>query len=185
MMNLETRQLLTVALASSLATAAGITVYNTWSKQRKRQLLNEDIRRSLLSSIEQTPGPVPEPRPRQIHGQPRQSSRSTEYDETLIREQLARNYAFFGEEAMSKVRSASVVVVGCGGVGASRFTIIYSITDCMPRKLGCCDARSLVCPTALSTVSIAEHGAAGCRKSDSLTLTKLLYLLSTVMQQLD
>lgn len=36
----------------------------------------------------------------------------------LVREQLARNYAFFGEEGMASIRGASVVVVGCGGVGS-------------------------------------------------------------------
>lgn len=40
------------------------------------------------------------------------------FDEGLIREQLARNYAFFGEEGMAKIRSATVVIVGCGGVGS-------------------------------------------------------------------
>jgi tRNA threonylcarbamoyladenosine dehydratase len=40
------------------------------------------------------------------------------YDEELVREQLARNYAFFGEEGMRKLRGASVVIVGCGGVGS-------------------------------------------------------------------
>jgi hypothetical protein len=41
-----------------------------------------------------------------------------EHNEDLIREQLARNYAFFGEEGMRKVRRGSVVIVGCGGVGS-------------------------------------------------------------------
>ena len=40
------------------------------------------------------------------------------YDEGLIREQLARNYAFFGEEAMHRIRGGQVVIVGCGGVGS-------------------------------------------------------------------
>ncbi|KIM28523.1 hypothetical protein M408DRAFT_47445, partial [Serendipita vermifera MAFF 305830] len=40
------------------------------------------------------------------------------FDEALIREQLARNYAFFGEEGMSKIRNATIVIVGCGGVGS-------------------------------------------------------------------
>ncbi|KAF8199424.1 hypothetical protein K438DRAFT_1583404, partial [Mycena galopus ATCC 62051] len=39
------------------------------------------------------------------------------YDETLIREQLARNYAVFGDDAMQKIWRARVVV-GCGGVGS-------------------------------------------------------------------
>jgi hypothetical protein len=41
-----------------------------------------------------------------------------EFDEGLIREQLARNYVFFGEEGMSRIRNSTVVVVGCGGVGS-------------------------------------------------------------------
>jgi tRNA threonylcarbamoyladenosine dehydratase len=41
-----------------------------------------------------------------------------EYTEQLVREQLARNYAFLGEEGVARVRRASVVVVGCGGVGS-------------------------------------------------------------------
>ncbi|RKO85210.1 hypothetical protein BDK51DRAFT_5224, partial [Blyttiomyces helicus] len=39
------------------------------------------------------------------------------FDEDLVREQLARNYAFLGEEGVKKVRGAFVVVVGLGGVG--------------------------------------------------------------------
>ncbi|EDR10387.1 uncharacterized protein LACBIDRAFT_152374, partial [Laccaria bicolor S238N-H82] len=41
-----------------------------------------------------------------------------DYDEDLIREQLARNYAFFGEKGMERIREGRVVVVGCGGVGS-------------------------------------------------------------------
>ena len=35
-----------------------------------------------------------------------------------MREQLARNYAFLGEESVARVRRASVVIIGCGGVGS-------------------------------------------------------------------
>jgi tRNA A37 threonylcarbamoyladenosine dehydratase len=41
-----------------------------------------------------------------------------DYDEELIREQLARNYAFFGEEGMERIRKGRVVIVGAGGVGS-------------------------------------------------------------------
>ena len=41
-----------------------------------------------------------------------------EYEEELIREQLARCYAVFKEEGMERIRKAKVVVVGCGGVGS-------------------------------------------------------------------
>ncbi|KAL7663595.1 THIF-type NAD/FAD binding fold domain-containing protein [[Candida] zeylanoides] len=45
-------------------------------------------------------------------------TRPTRYSEELIREQLARNYAFLTEEGMAKVRQQDVVVVGAGGVGS-------------------------------------------------------------------
>lgn len=38
--------------------------------------------------------------------------------EKLMREQLVRNYQYFGEEGQEKIRKAFVVVVGCGGVGS-------------------------------------------------------------------
>jgi len=37
------------------------------------------------------------------------------YDDGLFREQLARNYAFLGEEGMENVKNQYVVVVGAGG----------------------------------------------------------------------
>ncbi|KAJ2553505.1 hypothetical protein EV175_002917, partial [Coemansia sp. RSA 1933] len=42
----------------------------------------------------------------------------TPNEEALIREQLARHYAFFGEKGMAQVRDSFVVVVGAGGVGS-------------------------------------------------------------------
>lgn len=38
-------------------------------------------------------------------------------EEELIREQLKRNYEFFGNEGMIKILDSFVVVVGIGGVG--------------------------------------------------------------------
>lgn len=40
------------------------------------------------------------------------------HSEELIREQLARNYAFLTEEGMTQVRNQRIVVVGAGGVGS-------------------------------------------------------------------
>lgn len=40
------------------------------------------------------------------------------YDESLIREQLSRNYSFLGDEAMNSLRHSFVIVVGAGGVGS-------------------------------------------------------------------
>ncbi|KAK9472087.1 uncharacterized protein V1510DRAFT_418593 [Dipodascopsis tothii] len=41
-----------------------------------------------------------------------------EYPAELVAEQLARTAAFFGDEGLAAIRAASVVVVGCGGVGS-------------------------------------------------------------------
>jgi len=41
-----------------------------------------------------------------------------EEEEALVREQLARNISFMGEEAVAQVRKSFVVVVGLGGVGS-------------------------------------------------------------------
>jgi hypothetical protein len=38
-------------------------------------------------------------------------------EQELVREQLKRNYEFFGEEGMKQIENAFVVVVGIGGVG--------------------------------------------------------------------
>ncbi|PWN40406.1 hypothetical protein IE81DRAFT_325572 [Ceraceosorus guamensis] len=40
------------------------------------------------------------------------------YDESLIKEQLARHYSFLGDQGMRALREAFVVVVGMGGVGS-------------------------------------------------------------------
>lgn len=47
-----------------------------------------------------------------------ESSAKKPHSEELIREQLARNYAFLTEEGMKKVRKQRIVVVGAGGVGS-------------------------------------------------------------------
>ncbi|KAL3455418.1 hypothetical protein BJX64DRAFT_272426 [Aspergillus heterothallicus] len=41
-----------------------------------------------------------------------------DYDEELILEQLARNRVFLTDEGLAKLRSAFIIVVGCGGVGS-------------------------------------------------------------------
>lgn len=47
-----------------------------------------------------------------------------EYDDHLFREQLARNYAFLGEEGMEKLKQQYIVVVGAGGVGSWVVTML-------------------------------------------------------------
>jgi hypothetical protein len=109
-LNLSHRtQLLATALAASLATAGLLHAYNVHTKRIRRRELNEEIQRSITAHDDL--------QVQQLPGHPRLDPRIT-YDEELIQEQLARNYAFFGEESMTKIRQASIVIVGCGGVGS-------------------------------------------------------------------
>ncbi|KGQ89849.1 hypothetical protein MEW_04938 [Candida albicans P60002] len=56
---------------------------------------------------------------KKIHSQPpKETPAKRDHSEELIREQLARNYAFLTEDGMDKVRKQRVVVVGAGGVGS-------------------------------------------------------------------
>lgn len=47
-----------------------------------------------------------------------------EFNDELIREQLARNIAFLGEDGYQKVRDTFVVIVGAGGVGSWAATML-------------------------------------------------------------
>jgi len=94
-------QLILAAITASLATATLITAYSTYTRRANRRALGKEVLKALASADEELA-----------------NTQNTEYDEGLMREQLARNYAFFGEEAMTKIRKGSVVVVGCGGVGS-------------------------------------------------------------------
>lgn len=109
----------TVAATASALTILSITGYNYLQKKRRREQLKREVRDALAA----TP-PEPELNIRQFGiGQPafdnfHSGITSRNFDESIIREMLARNYAFLGEEAMGKVRGGRVVVVGCGGVGS-------------------------------------------------------------------
>jgi hypothetical protein len=116
-------QLVVTGLTAALVTAGALTAYDRYSKRVKRNRLKEDVVRSLEASALSDPGQLPSlsaSAQEALEGSATTlgSSRSLSYDENLVREQLARNHAFFGDEAMAKVRKGSVVIVGCGGVGS-------------------------------------------------------------------
>ena len=112
-------QLVLTALAASAATAGVISAYTAHTRAQKRRTLNDDVLRSLAAAEHKgkaaplssavPPPPVPGAAAPALQGA---------YSEELIREQLARNYAFFGEDGMARIRRGKVVVVGCGGVGS-------------------------------------------------------------------
>jgi tRNA threonylcarbamoyladenosine dehydratase len=108
-LNLTRRtQLLLAAAATALTTYSLLQIYHSHSRRKRRADLAESIRRSLAAGTTQT----------HIQPQPPDTDTQHEYAEELVREQLARNYAFLGEDGVARVRAASVVVVGCGGVGS-------------------------------------------------------------------
>ncbi|CAE7123394.1 unnamed protein product [Rhizoctonia solani] len=116
----ENARLAATAAAASALTLLSVTAYQSVMKQKRRDLLQKEVKEALAT----TP-PEPDLRPiSQFSGQtltldgPRSDITSKRYDETIVKEMLARNYAFFGEDAMNKVRGGRVVVVGCGGVGS-------------------------------------------------------------------
>ena len=109
-------QLLLTALSASAVTFTVITLYNAYAKSERRGALDRDAKRSIAetnhSGATAAYGAV-----KHIHEDIYLESKIG-YDEELIREQLARNYAFFGEDGMTKIRRGRVVIVGCGGVGS-------------------------------------------------------------------
>ncbi|KAH9169389.1 ubiquitin-protein ligase molybdopterin-converting factor [Lactarius sanguifluus] len=106
-LNSHKTQLLLTAVATAFTTYSLLSIYQSRSRQKRRNDLAEDIKRSLS---EQTSSNRVQPSPSSLLPAP-----GTEYAEHLVREQLARNYAFLGEEGVARVRGSSVVIVGCGG----------------------------------------------------------------------
>ncbi|KAJ3041875.1 hypothetical protein HDV00_008579 [Rhizophlyctis rosea] len=105
-------RLFLVAAGASLLTATTIFTVQHFDKRSKVKKIKAELSQSLhntLSHMEDLPPayhsatPVP---------------RAVATDESLIREQLSRNYAFLGEEGVAKVRKSFVIVVGLGGVGS-------------------------------------------------------------------
>lgn len=115
-------QLIATAVIASLSTAGIIYTWSAHSRRQRRRDLGREIHRSITENgTTRTPDTdSPDIYLRSLPEEVKTSrfQDAVEYDEELIREQLARNYAFFGEEGMEKIRGSSVVVVGCGGVGS-------------------------------------------------------------------
>ncbi|KAM6501176.1 ubiquitin-protein ligase molybdopterin-converting factor [Amanita muscaria] len=94
-------QLVLAAVTASLGTVALLSAHSTYRRRARRRELDKEVLNALAA------------KDLNAHNVP-----SVAYDEGIVREQLARNYAFFGEESMAKLRKGSVVIVGCGGVGS-------------------------------------------------------------------
>lgn len=104
-------QFVFTALSATVATAVAIFSYQSFQRQARTQALKRD-----LSSLP----------PSQRSIQPRKLSveelnavtDQIHFDETLIKEQLARNIAFLGEKGVAKLRKSFIIIVGAGGVGS-------------------------------------------------------------------
>ena len=117
----HTTHLVLTAAVTALTTYSLLSLYNSQSRKKRRAQLADEIKRSLASGA---PSALIQPSPSSLRPQLPAATSSphplpdTEYAEELVREQLARNYAFLGEEGVARVRKACVVIVGCGGVGS-------------------------------------------------------------------
>lgn len=87
-----------------------------------------------------------------------------EYDDNLFREQLARNYAFLGEEGMEKLKQQYFVVVGAGGVGSWVVTMLVR-SGCQRIRIIDFDQVSL---SSLNRHSCAQLSDVGTPKVDCL-----------------
>lgn len=87
-----------------------------------------------------------------------------EYDDHLFREQLARNYAFLGEEGMEKIKQQHIVVVGAGGVGSWVVTMLVRSGFCRIKVIDF-DQVSL---SSLNRHSCADLSDVGTSKVDCL-----------------
>ncbi|WBW71503.1 tRNA threonylcarbamoyladenosine dehydratase Tcd1 [Schizosaccharomyces osmophilus] len=107
-----------IAVSSSVTTAAVIFGTLESRKHRSIQHLQSMIVNDSGKSIELSPSGALLEDGENVDENQIETDAKIPYDEDLIREQLARNYAFFGEEGMTNLRNSFVVVVGCGGVGS-------------------------------------------------------------------
>jgi hypothetical protein len=95
-------------------------VHSFHSRRSRRADLADQMNHVIASGAAETrilPSPSPPPPIPNTEPAPAPEPGS-DHAEELVREQLARNYAFLREDGVSRVRAASVVIVGCGGVGS-------------------------------------------------------------------
>ncbi|KAF9181557.1 hypothetical protein BGZ51_002539 [Haplosporangium sp. Z 767] len=134
-LNTQTAKLTLVAAVASVTTATLILGYQGSQRKRRVKQLKDDLRKSmpppamfddftdLSGNVSQhNTGSTVLPSPlskSQIHQhKQRLQDGSLVVDEELVREQLARNIAFLGEEGVEKLRNSFVIIVGAGGVGS-------------------------------------------------------------------
>ena len=108
-------QLIVAAIGASLLTAALLNLYPAHTRRVKRKQLDQDVLGSLSAydslRRKKTVERPESPPQKNSNSHSSQTGQSLGYDENLVREQLARNYTFFGEAGMQNIRRGNVVVV--------------------------------------------------------------------------
>lgn len=85
----------------------------------KRSIPAPDDDEQLTVPVLAADGPLPNPDKEDIRNAAlARRALAGDFDDELILEQLARNRVFLTTEGLDRLREASVVVVGCGGVGS-------------------------------------------------------------------
>ncbi|KAJ3077842.1 hypothetical protein HK102_004925, partial [Quaeritorhiza haematococci] len=113
-------QSLVTATTASVFTAAAIFIYQYYDRRSRISELKQQLSGSFsdLDLNATASGVLGSAGVTQVNGAVRIGDVRHGYSEELVREQLARNYAFLGEEGVDKVRKSFVIVIGLGGVGS-------------------------------------------------------------------
>ncbi|GAA6015712.1 hypothetical protein JCM10207_008771 [Rhodosporidiobolus poonsookiae] len=129
-----TGQLLVVAAASTAFTAGSILAAQSLRRATRRRRLKSTVEETLEDELDDGEDELMDftrpvgSRRSSLAGVSKKAARAAEgrkgagkkkTSEVIVREALARNYAFFGDEKMDAVRDKFVVVVGLGGVGSA------------------------------------------------------------------
>ncbi|KAJ2821978.1 hypothetical protein IWW50_004415 [Coemansia erecta] len=111
-----------VQLATTALAASAITAGVMWGARRTRRTKRaRDLKRSTLDMVDFESDSALfgiDNTPQNTEVTKHTPVDLTPNEEALIREQLARHYAFLGDDGMSKLRDSFVIVVGAGGVGS-------------------------------------------------------------------
>ncbi|KAK4102918.1 hypothetical protein N658DRAFT_329126 [Parathielavia hyrcaniae] len=116
-------QLAATAVVSATLAAGAILSYQRLQQGDRVSRLKQSIPQPSdgepgLQSVTRV-GPLPKPDKEDEHNQAlAHRAQNGDFDDELILEQLARNRVFLGDGGLRRLRSAFVVVVGCGGVGS-------------------------------------------------------------------
>ncbi|KAF9411820.1 hypothetical protein BGZ94_001226 [Podila epigama] len=129
-MNSQSTKMTLVAVAASFTTAAVLLGYQGSQRKRRVKQLKDDLRKSIPPPPTSNFGQLDSDSNNNLGiatpSNPSHQSKSYDpladtalpFDEELVREQLARNIAFLGEEGVQKLRDSFVIIVGAGGVGS-------------------------------------------------------------------